>query len=100
MGTVDNMNTVGTVTDATFRALMSGYPGGVVIVTAVGADGVPMGLTCSSMSSVSIAPPLLLICIANYSRTLSALRATDVFAVNMLHEGGRRAAQAFASAEA
>lgn len=87
-----------TVIDAVaheFRALMSGFPSGVVVVTTIDAAGKPTGLTCSSLCSVSLDPPLLLVCIANRSHTLDAISARGLFAVNMLHSDGRTAAQVF-----
>ena len=94
MADVDALNEVGALG---FRALMAGFPSGVVVVTTVDAEGYPLGLTCSSLCSVSLAPPLLLVCIDNRSRTLRALRSSGLFAVNMLHEFGRDTARAFAS---
>ena len=93
------MTDLGTVSaDATgFRTLMAGFPTGVVIVTTVTDDGTPLGLTCSSLCSVSMDPPLMLVCIHNDSRTLKALMASGSFAVNLLHLGGRRAARLFAA---
>jgi flavin reductase (DIM6/NTAB) family NADH-FMN oxidoreductase RutF len=85
------------VDSSSFKALMSTFPSGVTVVTA--ADGLdsPFGLTCSSMCSVSVDPPLLLVCIWSGSRTLSAIRRGGVFGVNFLHTGGREAAELFSS---
>lgn len=90
LGTVSEMDTTA------FRTLMAGFPSGVVIVTTVTGDGTPMGLTCSSLCSVSMDPPLLLVCIHNDSRTLKVLKASGSFAVNLLHARGQRAARLFA----
>lgn len=79
-----------------FRALMSAFPTGVAVVTTYGADGLPRGLTCSSLSSVAAEPPTLSVCLTTRGETLRALRASGVFAVNLLHDAGRRAAQVFA----
>jgi flavin reductase (DIM6/NTAB) family NADH-FMN oxidoreductase RutF len=81
----------------TFRALMSTFPSGVAIVTTSETDGAPRGLTCSSLCSVSLEPPLLLVCIGNGSGTLAAIQDRGVFALNLLHHGGREAAELFAS---
>ncbi|HEV2377415.1 MAG TPA: flavin reductase family protein [Streptosporangiaceae bacterium] len=93
---MDHAETVRAVSAAEYRALMAGHPSGVAIVTSVGVDGQPVGLTCSSLCAVSLDPPLLLVCITNLSRTLGALQAAGMFAVNMIHRDGRLAAQAFA----
>ncbi len=81
-----------------FRGLMAGFPSGVAVVTTVDAAGRPLGLTCSSLCSVSLDPPLLLVCIGNSSRTLVALKALGLFAVNLLHQHGGHAARTFSSA--
>jgi flavin reductase (DIM6/NTAB) family NADH-FMN oxidoreductase RutF len=76
---------------------MSTFPSGVTIVTTTDRRGVPHGLTCSSLCSVSLDPPLLLVCIHNGSGTLVTIRDRGVFAVNILHGDGKEAAEAFAS---
>lgn len=83
-----------------YRALMSAFPTGVSVVTTVDPDGLPRGLTCSSLASVTLNPPTLLVCVHAGSSTLEALRARGWFAVNLLHARGRAAAELFASAVA
>lgn len=56
---------------------------GVSIVTACGASGWS-GTTVSTVTSVSLDPPILLCCIANGSRTLEAIRHARCFAVHLL----------------
>lgn len=90
--------TAAPVGTAGFTGLMAGFPTGVAIVTTVDGVGNPLGLTCSSLCSVSLEPPLLLVCITNSSRTLAALKSLGLFAVNMLHQHGREAARTFSSA--
>ncbi|MFG2646663.1 flavin reductase family protein [Streptomyces sp. NPDC048436] len=88
-----------TVEPEQFRSLMSTFPTGVAIVTTGAFEGEPSGLTVSSVSSVSLDPPTLLVCLNNKSRTLSEVLANGTFAVNLLHEGGQGAAKLFASGE-
>lgn len=80
-----------------FRSLMSLFPSGVAVVTAREVGGTPRGVTCTSLASVSLEPPLLLVCLHARSGTLAALRRTGAFAVNLLHHRGRGAAEVFAS---
>jgi flavin reductase (DIM6/NTAB) family NADH-FMN oxidoreductase RutF len=80
-----------------FKALMSTFPTGVSIVTTIDAGGEPHGLTCSAVCSLSLEPPMLLVCIGNDSRTLARICEGGRFAVSLLHEGGREAAQVFSS---
>ncbi|MFC4852221.1 flavin reductase family protein [Actinophytocola glycyrrhizae] len=77
---------------------MSTFCTGVTVITAVGRDGTPHGLTCTSLASVTVSPPTLMVCLDVRSGTLAAVRDSGRFAVNLLHEGGRRAAEVFSSA--
>jgi flavin reductase (DIM6/NTAB) family NADH-FMN oxidoreductase RutF len=76
---------------------MSGFPSGVSVVTTVDREHQPRGVTCSSLSSVTLAPPTLLVCLRATSSTLQAMRETGTFAVNLLHARGRQAAVTFSS---
>ncbi|MFB6613136.1 flavin reductase family protein [Streptomyces sp. NPDC085524] len=80
-----------------FRTMMSGFPTGVGIITATDDDGAQRGMTCSSVCSVSLDPPVLLVNLRHGSPTLDAVLQSGAFAVNLLHAGGRRAAELFAS---
>jgi 3-hydroxy-9,10-secoandrosta-1,3,5(10)-triene-9,17-dione monooxygenase reductase component len=85
------------MTDAArFRDVMGHFPTGVAVVTASGADG-PAGLTTNAVSSVSLDPPLLLVCFDNASRTLPVVRQAGRFAVNVLRAGQEDLAAVFAS---
>ena len=86
--------------DAPYRAFMSGFPSGVAVITTVDAAGLPRGMTCTSLTSVTTQPPTLLICIDVRSGTLAALAHRGMFAVNLLHAEGRPAAVTFASGDA
>jgi flavin reductase (DIM6/NTAB) family NADH-FMN oxidoreductase RutF len=81
-----------------FRQFMSTYFTGVAVITALDDDGRPHGLTCNSLTSVTLSPPTLLVCLHVRSGTLAATRSSAGFAVNLLHAGGRRVAELFASA--
>jgi flavin reductase (DIM6/NTAB) family NADH-FMN oxidoreductase RutF len=60
-------------------------------------DGTPIGMTCSSLCSVSLDPPILLVCLRSASPTLAAVLARGAFSVNLLHEDASAAARLFAS---
>lgn len=81
----------------TLRDAMGCFATGVTIVTAVDADGTPVGLTANSFTSVSLDPPLLLVCIANASGTAPALREAAHFGVNVLQIGQQPASNRFAT---
>ncbi|KIC41455.1 flavin reductase [Ruegeria sp. ANG-R] len=59
---------------------------GVTVVTSHDPDGHPIGFTANSFTSVSLDPPLVLVCLANSSKNYGALMAADGFAVNILSE--------------
>ncbi|TDD47731.1 flavin reductase family protein [Saccharopolyspora elongata] len=82
---------------AAFKELMSAFPSGVAVVTVTDRTGEPHGFTCSSLCSVGLAPPTLLICVSNRSGTLAIIRDRGRFAVNLLHSQGRHAAEVFSS---
>ncbi|MGH3510976.1 MAG: flavin reductase family protein [Pseudonocardiaceae bacterium] len=80
-----------------FRTLMSVFPTGVAVVTTLGQDGSPQGMTCSALASVTPYPPTLLVCLRLRSRTLEAVEAHRRFAVNLLHAKARPVAVLFSS---
>ncbi|RFU38634.1 flavin reductase [Actinomadura logoneensis] len=82
-----------------FRAMMGGFPSGVAVVTAIEPDGSARGMTCSSLCSVALDPPTLLVCLRAASPTLAAVLLRGVFAVNLLHEDARSTAELFASGD-
>ncbi|GHH93220.1 flavin reductase family protein [Streptomyces capillispiralis] len=84
------------IDDELFRAMFSAHPAAVCVVTAAGADGRPSGLTTSAVTSVSMEPPLLLVCVGTGSRTLAAIRHSGGFAVNFLAVHNERLSERFA----
>lgn len=78
------------------RDVMGHFATGVTVITARRRDGVPTGTTANAVSSVSLRPPLLLVCLANESETLAAVRATGWFAVNILGSHQRHHSERFA----
>lgn len=82
---------------ARFRHIMGHYPTGVTVVTAMDHGGRPVGLTANSVTSVSLQPPLVLVCVSERSSSLGAILRAGAFAVNVL--GGDAAATAIRFAE-
>lgn len=66
-----------------FRRALAQHAAGVVVVTAL-SEGVPVGLTATSFSSVSLEPPLVSFYVDRSSTTWPWLRLADHFAVNVL----------------
>jgi flavin reductase (DIM6/NTAB) family NADH-FMN oxidoreductase RutF/pimeloyl-ACP methyl ester carboxylesterase len=80
----------------TFRDALGCFATGVTIITAMDAGGNPIGLTANSFTSVSLDPPLLLVCIANNASTAAVLRDAECFAVNVLQIGQQPTSNRFA----
>lgn len=80
----------------TLRDAMGCFATGITIVTALTSDGTPIGLTANSFTSVSLDPPLLLVCIANQAGSASALRQVTHFGVNVLQTSQQQASNRFA----
>lgn len=81
----------------TLRDALGCFATGITVVTTTQADGTMVGLTANSFTSVSLDPPLLLVCPAKSSNSLPALKASDHFAVNVLHMGQQPVSNSFAS---
>lgn len=79
-----------------FREAMAAVPTAVTIVAAVGEEGAA-GATANAVSSLSLDPPLMLVCLDRGSRTLAAVRSSGRFSVNILAAGDERLAHGFAS---
>ena len=69
---------------------------GVTVVTTVDDAGSPIGFTANSFSSVSLDPPLLLVCLAKTSRNYATLTGAKGFGVNILSEGQKDVSNTFA----
>ena len=80
----------------TLRDALGCFATGVTVVTAMTSEGTPIGLTANSFTSVSLDPPLLLVCIARSAGSASALEAATHFAVNVLQIGQQPASVRFA----
>ncbi len=78
-----------------FRAAMACLPTGVTLV-ACGTAEAPAAMTANSVTSVSLAPPLLLVCVRNESRWLSPLQRHGRFSVNVLRAGHQATSQYYA----
>ncbi len=68
------------------RNAFGSFMTGVTVVTSYDKDGQPIGFTANSFSSVSLDPPMVLVCLANTSQNYDALVSADGFAVNILAE--------------
>ena len=79
-----------------FRNALGTFPTGVTVVTTVTGEGVPIGLTCNSFSSVSLSPALVLWSLSLRSPNLSNFLQAPNFAINILSSDQREVSQRFA----
>jgi flavin reductase (DIM6/NTAB) family NADH-FMN oxidoreductase RutF len=82
-----------------FRAAMGRFPSGVTVVTTKAADGTDQGMTVSAFCSLSLDPPLVLICIEKSASSHDALSAAKGFIVNVLSAKQEQIARRFAIVE-
>ena len=73
--------------DYTFLTTMGNVAASVTVVTTFDADDQPTGLTVSAFSSVSLDPPLVLVCVGNEASSLDAIRQRGGYTVNFLVAG-------------
>jgi flavin reductase (DIM6/NTAB) family NADH-FMN oxidoreductase RutF len=83
-----------------FRAAMGSFAAGVTVITTLDASGAPQALTATAFSSVSLAPPLCLVCIARRTRAHEPLVSRRNFAVNILRAEQQWLSARFASSVA
>jgi flavin reductase (DIM6/NTAB) family NADH-FMN oxidoreductase RutF len=69
---------------AEFRQLCGHFATGVVVITAVGDDGTPAGMTANSFASVSLVPPLISINVDHAAEMCGVLRTAKGFVLNVL----------------
>jgi flavin reductase (DIM6/NTAB) family NADH-FMN oxidoreductase RutF/pimeloyl-ACP methyl ester carboxylesterase len=80
-----------------FRRALGSFLTGVTIVTTIGPEGEPRGFTANSFTSVSLDPPLVLVCIAHKASGHPVFATSKSFAINVLNEGQKAASGIFAS---
>jgi len=85
---------------AEFRAAMARLAAGVVVVTTREADGTPRGFTATSFCSLSLDPPLILVCLAHTSSSFAAFDGCQDFAVSILSSEHTEVARRFATSGA
>ncbi|MFS8201150.1 flavin reductase family protein [Streptomyces sp. CWNU-52B] len=78
-----------------FRRTLGQLPTGVTVITTKGQFGRPVGMACNSFMSVSLDPPLVLLCVGNASSTLVDLQQSGVFCANILASDQAQLCQQF-----
>lgn len=80
-----------------FRRAMGHFASGVTVVTTLTSENEPRGMTASAFSSVSLDPPLILVCVGRTSSFYEAITAAPFFAVNVLSRNQQDLSTRFAS---
>ena len=80
-----------------FRECMGRFPSGVVIATTVDKEGKRWGFTASAFSSLSLDPPLILVCLDLRAESHPVFISANKFAVNILRPEHEKVAMRFAS---
>ncbi len=83
------------VTVADYKNAMARFATGVSLVTTCNQEGNPAGLLISSLSSVSLDPPLILFCLAKKSQLHSVFAKTEFFVVNIFCQKQRETMNLF-----
>jgi flavin reductase (DIM6/NTAB) family NADH-FMN oxidoreductase RutF len=78
------------------RSTMGHFATGVALVGASAPDGTPFGSTANAISSLSLEPPLVLVCLKQASQTLDVLLQTGYFALSLLDADQAAVANRFA----
>jgi flavin reductase (DIM6/NTAB) family NADH-FMN oxidoreductase RutF len=78
-----------------FRSVLGRFPSGVTVVTTKARDGTDQGMTVSAFCSVSLDPPLVLVCIEKTASAYTALTTATSFVVNILSADQEQIARRF-----
>jgi flavin reductase (DIM6/NTAB) family NADH-FMN oxidoreductase RutF len=78
-----------------FRRVIGHFASGVTVVTARH-DQTDHGMTANAVSSLSLEPPMLLVCVNTSTATAAAIEGSGAFGVNILHEHQGEVAERFA----
>ncbi|MFC4601077.1 flavin reductase family protein [Cohnella hongkongensis] len=79
-----------------WRNAMGRFATGITVVTTTDADGRPQGMTVNAFTSLSLEPPMLLVCLDNKSATLAHIVESRKFCVHFLSEKQEAVSRAFA----
>lgn len=87
------------VTPDEFRAALGRFASGVTVVTVQLANGTVHGMTASAFCSVSLRPPLILVCVDHLTETYLHLTEASDFGVSVLREDQEALSEFFADPE-
>jgi 4-nitrophenol 2-monooxygenase / 4-nitrocatechol 4-monooxygenase, reductase component len=93
----ENRDLVQMVDQDQFKQVIGHFASGVSIIT-VRKNGIDFGITASAVCSVSVDPPMLLVCVNKTTGTCNAISAAESFTVNIVNESQKDLALRFARA--
>ena len=79
------------------RSVMGHFATGVTVITTMDKAGTPFGLTANAFTSLSLNPPLILVCIDKGVQCYSCFEESKIFAVNLLNEDQEELSRRFAT---
>ena len=82
-----------------FRSVLGRFASGVTVVTTVDADGQDHGMTVSAFCSLSLSPPLVLVCVDRVASMHDLLQPGTPFAVNILSSGQEAVSRRFSTGD-
>ena len=85
------------VTADDFRKVLGHFASGVTVISTCDSDGRPTGLTASAFTSLSLEPPLILVCVAHKSQSYPSIVERGRFAVNFMRREQEDISRKFAT---
>ncbi len=79
-----------------FRKICGKFASGITVATVLDPEGNCHGMTANSFTSVSLTPPLVLVCVDHRARILEHFKSSDHFGVNILSATQRHLSDKFA----
>ena len=79
------------------RRVMGHFATGVTVVTTKDGEDTPFGLTANAFASLSLKPPLVLVCVDKAAHCYSCFEGSKIFAINVLGEGQEEISRRFAT---
>jgi len=79
------------------RRVMGHFATGVTVVTTKDGEDTPFGLTANAFASLSLDPPLALICVDKAAQCYSCFEGSKIFAINVLGEEQEEISRRFAT---
>lgn len=80
-----------------FRHVLGHFASGVTVITTWDVEGRPTGFTANAFTSVSLDPPLVLVCVDHKAQSYPAMQTSGRFAVNILAVGQEAISRRFAA---